>query len=100
MTINRETAMFLWNKWYGKETKVLDYSGRWMEKGSYGNRNSEYGWNLDHIFPQTKGGKDTEWNLICCNIQTNDEKSNKFPSFNANGKTFEIIKVEKHYEIR
>lgn len=100
MNINRETAIMLWNKRYGKVTKVKDFAGREMDKGSYGNRNSKYGWNLDHILPQTQGGKNSESNLICSHIKTNDEKANKFPCFVANEKNFEIIKVQNHYEIK
>lgn len=98
--INHERAISLWKKRYGKMTRVKDFAGREMDKGSYGNRNSNYGWNLDHILPQSQGGKDTESNLICCHIKTNDEKADKYPVFNANNKTFEIIKVENHYEIK
>ena len=100
MDINRETAMALWTKRYGKAIRVKDFSGREIDKGSYDNRNSKYGWNLDHILPKSRGGKDTESNLICVHIETNDEKADKFPVFSANGQTFEIIKVENHYEIK
>lgn len=100
MIINRETAMSLWNKSYGKSNKVKDFAGREMVKAAYNDRNSDYGWNLDHILPQSKGGKTTESNLICCHILTNDEKADKFPCFSANGKQFEIVKVENHYEIK
>lgn len=100
MDLNRETAMRLWNKFYGKETKVKDFTGREIAKGAYNDRNSEYGWNVDHIFPQSKGGKTADYNLICCHIKTNDEKADKFPCFTANSKKFEIVKVENHYEIK
>ena len=100
MIINREMAMSLWNKSYGKSNKVKDFAGREMVKAAYNDRNSNYGWNLDHILPQSKGGKTTESNLICCHILTNDEKADKFPCFSANGKQFEIVKVENHYEIK
>lgn len=100
MEINHETAMSLWTKRYGKVTRIKDFAGREMDKGSYGNRNSDYGWNLDHILPQSQGGKDTDSNLICCHILTNDEKADKYPVFTANKKTFEIVKVENHHEIR
>ena len=100
MVINHETAMSLWSKRYGKTSKVKDFAGREMLKAAYDNRNSEYGWNIDHILPQSKGGKTTDCNLICCHITTNDEKANKFPCFSANGKQFEIVKVENHYEIK
>lgn len=100
MVINHETAMSLWSKRYGKASKVKDFAGREILKAAYNNRNSEYGWNIDHILPQSKGGKTTDSNLICCHILSNDEKADKFPCFSANGKQFEILKVENHYEVR
>lgn len=99
MELNHETAMRLWNKSFGKETKAIDFAGRTIAKGAYNDRNSEFGWNVDHILPQCKGGKTADYNLMCCHILTNDEKANKFPAFRANNKTFEILKVENHYEI-
>lgn len=100
MDLNKETAMRLWSKFYGKNTKVKDFTGREIAKGAYNDRNSEFGWNVDHILPQSRGGKTADYNLIICHISTNDEKADKFPVFNANGKKFEILKVENHYEIR
>ena len=99
MDLNRETAMRLWNKQFGKETKVKDFAGREIAKGAYNDRNSDFGWNVDHILPQSKGGKTADHNLICCHILTNDQKGSKFPCFVANERTFEILKVENHYEI-
>lgn len=100
MVLNRETALRLWNKRYGKATTVKDFTGREMAKGAYNDRNSAKGWNVDHILPQSKGGVTAEHNLAICNIQTNDEKANKFPSFKANGIVFDIVKVQNHYEYR
>ena len=100
MEINRETAIRLWNKTFGNETRVTDFSGRTIVKGAYDDRNSDYGWNVDHILPQSRGGKTADHNLVCCHILTNDEKADSFPSFKANGKRFQIVKVENHYEIR
>lgn len=92
--------MRLWSKFYGKATKVNDFTGREIVKGAYNNRNSEFGWNVDHILPQSRGGKTADYNLTICHISTNDEKADKFPVFNANGKKYEILKVENHYEIK
>ena len=100
MELNRETAMKLWNKTFGKKTKVKDFAGREIVKGAYNDRSSDYGWNVDHILPQSKGGKTADHNLICCHILTNDEKADRFPAFKANESVFEIIKVENHYEIK
>ena len=99
MELNHETAMRLWTKQFGKSNEVLDYAGRKMMKGAYNQRNSQFGWNVDHILPESKGGKTTDANLICCHILTNDEKADKFPAFVANGKRFNAVRVENHYEI-
>lgn len=100
MELNRETAMRLWNKTFGKETSVQDFTGRKIVKGAYNDRNSEFAWNVDHIYPQSKGGATNDSNLIVCHVLTNDEKANKFPCFTANKKKFEILKVQNHYEIK
>ena len=92
--------MRLWNKSFGKDTKAVDFAGRTIAKGAYNDRNSEFGWNVDHILPQSKGGATADYNLICCHIKTNDEKADTFPCFTANGVAFEIVKVQNHYEIR
>ncbi len=92
--------MRLWNKSFGKEAKATDFAGRTIAKGAYNDRNSEFGWNVDHIQPQSKGGVTADHNLVCCHILTNDEKADKFPCFKANGHSFEIVKVQNHYEIR
>ena len=99
MEANKETALRLWKTRYGRRQKAKDFSGRTMAKAAYGDRNSEFGWNLDHILPQSKGGKTADYNLICCNIKTNDEKANKFPCFKANGQRYEILRRQNHYEI-
>ena len=100
MDLNKETAMRLWNKTFGKETKVVDFTSRVIAKGAYGDRNSEFGWNVDHILPVSHGGKTNDSNLVITHIKTNDEKADKFPCFTANGIKFEIVKVQNHYEIR
>lgn len=100
MELNKETAMRLWNRTYGKETSCSDYAGRKIVKGAYNDRSSEFAWNVDHIYPQSKGGKTNDSNLIICHILTNDEKADKFPCFTANKQKFEILKVQNHYEIK
>lgn len=41
----------------------------------YNNRESKYGWNIDHVLPQDRNGTDDAENLIICNIKTNEEKT-------------------------
>ena len=99
MDLNKETASRLWVKQFGKKQKAVDFSGRTIVRAAYNDRNSEYGWNVDHILPESRGGKTADHNLICCHILTNDEKADKFPCFKANGKEFEIQNRQNHYEI-
>lgn len=99
MNLNKETAIRLWVQQFGKRQKAIDFAGREIAKAAYNDRNSKYGWNIDHIFPLSKGGKTADYNLICCHILTNDEKADKFPCFKANAKRFEIQKRQNHYEI-
>jgi hypothetical protein len=33
-----------------------DQRGAWIARNQYGNRNSQYGWEIDHIKPESKGG--------------------------------------------
>lgn len=99
MNLNKETAIRLWVQQFGKKQKAMDFAGREIAKAAYNDRNSSFGWNVDHILPLSRGGKTADHNLICCHILTNDEKANKFPCFKANAKEFEIQKRQNHYEI-
>ena len=99
MDLNKETAIRLWVQQFGKRQKAIDFAGREIAKAAYNDRNSNYGWNVDHILPLSRGGKTADHNLICCHILTNDEKADRFPCFKANAKDFEIQKRQNHYEI-
>jgi hypothetical protein len=35
----------------------------WINRKQYGNRNSDYGWEIDHIKPESEGGGDELSNL-------------------------------------
>lgn len=52
MELNKETASRLWVQQFGKRQKAIDFSGREIVKAAYNDRNSAYGWNVDHILPQ------------------------------------------------
>lgn len=99
MKLNKETAIRLWTQQFGKRQKAFDFAGREIAKAAYNDRNSNYGWNIDHILPLSRGGKTADYNLVCCHILTNDEKADRFPCFQANTREFEIQKRQNHYEI-
>lgn len=99
MELNKETALRLWTQQFGKAAKTTDFAGREIAKAGYNNRNSRFCWNVDHILPQSRGGKTADYNLICCHMETNDEKADSFPCFTANHKHFQIERRQNHYEI-
>jgi len=51
-----------------------DQCGAWIGFQYYGKRDSEYGWEIDHIKPVTEGGSDDIYNLRPLQWQNNVEK--------------------------
>ncbi|UWD33896.1 HNH endonuclease [Mesomycoplasma molare] len=84
----------IWNKIIGNTSRGIDYAGREIVKSAYGDEKSKYGWNIDHILPKSKDGKNNTENLIVAHILTNQEKGDNFSEFSANGKKFKILKKE------
>jgi 5-methylcytosine-specific restriction endonuclease McrA len=55
-----------------------DPYGNLMYKPAYG-RMGEYGWELDHKHPRSKGGSDRSHNLQALNTRANREKGAQYP---------------------
>lgn len=51
-----------------------DQCGAWIGWQFYGNRNSQYGWEIDHINPQSNGGGDELYNLRPLQWENNASK--------------------------
>ena len=63
-----KTIQAVWNK--GKVVRYLDSKtwrqdddGKRIKRDEYGNRESDYGWEMDHIVLKKDGGKDVMKNL-------------------------------------
>jgi len=54
-----------------------DEEGNVIRYGSYGTT-GEYGWELDHRYPQSKGGTEHGRNIRALHWQANREKSDKY----------------------
>ena len=78
----------LWNEIYGKREQAYDYAGRLMMKSACGNPHSAYQPTIDHIRPISAGGKNVKSNIVIFHWETNEEKGDFFPHWQANGHRF------------
>ena len=92
--INEETVKAVWAKTEpaGIEHKFKkDFAGAWMDRDEYGNTNSSYGWEIDHAYPEAKGGSDALNNLQAMQWENNRAKGHDYPGFktcvSSNGMT-------------
>lgn len=52
-----------------------DACGAWIRLADYGNRDSDYGWEVDHIVPTARGGLDAFANLRPLHWRNNAAKA-------------------------
>ncbi len=82
-TMTQQEINFLWRVWskaiiiLGQDSRLLrkDQCGAWIKWTDYGNRNSAFGWEIDHITPTSKGGSDYLFNLRPLHWRNNARKS-------------------------
>jgi hypothetical protein len=69
MAFTEDQKKLVWNKAnkISDEHEKLgfrkDECGAWIKFFDYGNRESNFGWEIDHITPVSKGGSDSNSNL-------------------------------------
>ncbi len=60
-----------------------DACGAWMLRNQYGNTDSEFGWEIDHVYPRVLGGTDVVENLRPMQWQNNRTKGDDYPTYTA-----------------
>jgi 5-methylcytosine-specific restriction endonuclease McrA len=80
MSVSDDTIKKVWEKAQivsNNEPTIYrkDQCGAWIKRTEYGNRKSEYGWEIDHIKPDSGGGSDELSNLRPLQWENNLKKS-------------------------
>ena len=89
MVVNKNMALSVWNKKYGRKKLTCDFAGRLIEKTAFENKSSHYAWGLLPLGNE----------YVCCHLLTLEEKGRDFPQFWANKRLFEIQRKDSHLEI-
>lgn len=76
----------VWNKGividgYDSDLYRQDFAGAWISRNAYGDADSIFGWEIDHVYPQSRGGLNHFINLRPMNIRNNRSKSDDYPRY-------------------
>ena len=93
--IRVDKGIAFWNKEFGSSVEeAMDFAGYLIKKCAYRDENSQYGWDIDHIQPLSKGGANTDNNKQISSISANREKADK-TTFDVEGRTYQVKKSSK-----
>jgi len=78
-TYSEAVIQSVWNKGipvpsYDSSKYRKDKCGAWMDWNKYGDRESDYGWEIDHIIPESQNGSDELDNFQPLQWENNMEK--------------------------
>jgi hypothetical protein len=101
-----ETIQNVWEKGrivkdYDPDVVRKDACGAWIIKNEYGNTSNKFGWEIDHVYPETRGGDDNLQNLRPMQWENNRSKSDNYPRYHgvvkANDNT--NVNIETQYTV-
>lgn len=104
--ISPELKLAIWKKAKevaGVDSSIFrqDYAGAWIRFADYGNRDSQYGWEIDHLKPVSLEGQDALDNLYPLQWQNNLRKGDDYPRWStavtADGQ--KNVELEKSWKI-
>lgn len=104
--ISPELKLAIWKKAKevtGVDSSIFrqDYAGAWIRFDDYGNRDSQYGWEKDHLKPLSLGGQEVLDNLYPLQWQNNLRKGDDYPRWStavtADGQ--KNVELEKFWKI-
>lgn len=68
---------------YDPNVARKDACGAWMLKSQYGIRDSSFGWEIDHVYPENLGGQNHLENLRAMQWENNVSKGNDYPTYKS-----------------
>ena len=85
---NEELKQIIWEKGivepgFDPNLARKDACGAWMLRNQYANIDSDFGWEIDHVYPRALGGTTIEENLRPMQWKNNRSKGDDYPSYTA-----------------
>lgn len=77
MNFSKEIRERVWQKVQpkpGEPNRGYDICGSEIDKSAYGDENSDYGWEIDHVIPLSRGGSSSLRNLQPLHWENNRDK--------------------------
>lgn len=102
--INEDTIQKIWEKarivsGYDSNYIRKDPCGAWILRNDYGNNKSLFGWEIDHVYPESAGGRDDWDNLRPLQWENNKSKGDDYPVYKikVQAEGSKNIYVDKQY---